>query len=557
MAIVVGLVSAVNFVAPYFGPWPVDPIDPAGMAIRIIGNVLWWVTTLLALSRGSTVRLGWLLVWLAVADEIWAIQFIPVPAFYYVWDAWGGLEAVVIAHVLVAFPTGSLRSRFDRRLVGGLYLYLLVGGAIRLVVNEPGFECAVGEYCPRNPFAILPNAEFTDLYGRASSFVVPVLGLLVLAAIARHWRAAGPAARRVLRPVVIAAPFIFVYQSGWYVAHAFELTAVLELLDAPITILTSWLLPGAFLIGVLRARATTAALPGAVIELGNLPSTLQLESVLRRRLGDPDLQVVRWSNASGTYLDAEGRTVEPPAPGSGRRLIGLERDGIPVAAVVLDAALDDPGLATTITGLVRLTVDATDLRDELRFHGGDVGSLPTGEVTFLFADIEGSTAILEDLGDRYAPLLSELRRLASEVIDRHAGRVVDARADELFAAFADGQSAAIAAIELEERIAAASWPAGASPKLRIGLHTGRPELTPSGYVGIDVHRAARVMAAAHGGQVVATTAVLETIGPGSGVSVRPLGRFRLRGLSEPTAIVQLDRDGQWTAFPPLRAEASG
>ncbi len=248
--------------------------------------------------------------------------------------------------------------------------------------------------------------------------------------------------------------------------------------------------------------------------------------MLRRRLGDPDLQVVRWSRALGTYLDADGRPVEVPSAETDRRLILLERDGEPAAGVILDAALDDPGLASTITGLVRLTLDASELREELRAHGGDVVGLPSGEVTFLFADIEGSTAILERLGDRYGDLLVELRRIVSEVVSRHDGLVVDARADEAFAAFARAAEATRAAIEVQQRIDASSWPDGATLRVRIGLHTGHPELTPSGYVGIDVHRAARVMAAAPGGQVLASGSLLSAASEMPEVDFRPLGSVR-------------------------------
>jgi class 3 adenylate cyclase len=361
----------------------------------------------------------------------------------------------------------------------------------------------------------------------------------------------------VLLPVVVAFPFVFLYNTLWYAAWNLDLEPLQDLVTLPIANVSGWILPGAFLLGVLRARAVRTALPAAVVELGSLPTSVDLESVLRRRLGDPGLRVVRWSRSQGAYLDNDGHSVEPPSTDAAVRLVTLERGGEPVAGVILDAALDDPGLAATLTSLIDLTVQATDLRDELRAHGGDVAGLPSGEVTFLFGDVEGSTALLEALGERYADLLSELRRLVGEVIDRHGGRVVDARADEVFAVFPSATGAAAAALELGDRMATAAWPEASTVRMRIGLHTGRPELTPSGYVGLDVHRAARVMAAAHGGQVVATTAVVEALGASEGLTVRPLGRFSLRGLSEPTAIVQLDRDGATRSFPPLRAEPVG
>jgi class 3 adenylate cyclase len=423
-------------------------------------------------------------------------------------------------------------------------------------VFEPGYTCEPTEYCPRNPFAFLASADLAGLFAPLS-LLTPVFGILVFVAIVRHWRAAGPVGRRALIPVVVAFPFDFLYNSIWYISGSYGIEILRSLIEHPFVNVISWVLPGAFLIGVWRARSASASLPAAIVELGALPTSADLEAVLRRRLGDPELRVVRWSRTQAAFLDGDGRSVEPPGPEAGQRLVVLGRDGEPIGGVVLDAALDDPGLATTLTSLVRLTVDATELRDELRAHGGDVAGLPTGEVTFLFGDIEGSTAILERLGDRYAELLGELRGLVGEVADGSGGRVVDARADEVFLAFPRAADAAVAALEIQRRIGAAAWPDGAAVRLRIGLHTGRPELGPAGYVGLDVHRAARVMATAHGGQVVATMAFVEALGATSDITVRPLGRYALRGLSEPTAIVQLDRDGATAAFPALRAEPAG
>ena len=553
VAALIVLLRAVPHLVPFVGPWPLEPGDPVDFGFRFVAYVLWGAATLLALSRPTTVRLGWLLLAITATDAIWALQFIAIPAFFFITEASQGLSSVVLAHILVSFPTGRLTSRFDRGLIVGLYLYFAAGVVVRLLTHQPDFSCTPDEYCPVNPFALLANREVADAFGPVTSVLVPVFGVLVIVAVLRHWRGANSIGRRVLLPVVITLPLDMAYNSVWYLSQGFGNEVLQEFIQHPFLGVIGWVLPAGFLIGVMRARAVRAALPRALVDLGSLPTTPQLESVLRGRLGDPTLQVVRWSRATGGYLDDDGRPVHEPTAGGQRRLIALERDGEPTAAVILDASLDDPGLEATIAGLMRLTVEATDLRDELRAHGGDVAGLPTGEVTFLFGDIEDSTRLLEELGESYATLLDDFRTSVVGIAGSHSGRVVDARADEVFLVFGSADDGVAAAAELQRRVAGARWPGDSSIRVRVGLHTGRPTLTGSGYVGVDVHRAARVMAAAHGGQVLASGAAFAARRRGDGDLVS-VGRYALRGLSGATELFELRAPGLDSPFPPLRAE---
>ena len=113
----------------------------------------------------------------------------------------------------------------------------------------------------------------------------------------------------------------------------------------------------------------------------------------------------------------------------------------------------------------------------------------------------------------------------------------------------------VSALAIQRRLAAAVWPDGTTVRARIGVHSGRPTLTEEGYVGLDVHLAARIMAAAHGGQIVASSETTRQLGAEAieGTIVRPLGRFALRGMPEPVDLFQLDPAGSPTSFPPLRA----
>jgi len=165
--------------------------------------------------------------------------------------------------------------------------------------------------------------------------------------------------------------------------------------------------------------------------------------------------------------------------------------------------------------------------------------LPTGTVTLLFTDIEGSTKLLHELGDAYAGVLAEHHRLLREAFTRHAGTEVDTQGDAFFYAFmraSDGLAAAGAGQQALE---------GGPVRVRMGLHTGEPILTEQGYVGIDVHRAARVMSAGHGGQVLLSEATAQLV---DSSALRDLGEHRLKDMTAPQHLYQLG-DGR---FPPLK-----
>jgi predicted ATPase/class 3 adenylate cyclase len=177
---------------------------------------------------------------------------------------------------------------------------------------------------------------------------------------------------------------------------------------------------------------------------------------------------------------------------------------------------------------------------------------PTGMVTLLFSDIEGSTRLLERLGtERYAELLELHRRLMRDAFVRHEGYEVGTEGDSFFVTFARAEDAVAAAGEAQQALADTAWPEDAAAiRVRMGLHTGEPAATGGNYVGMDVHRAARIMAAARGGQVLVseTTAALA-----SGWSLRDLGPHRLKDLLEPIRLYQLQIDGLAGEFPPLRS----
>ncbi len=184
-----------------------------------------------------------------------------------------------------------------------------------------------------------------------------------------------------------------------------------------------------------------------------------------------------------------------------------------------------------------------------------MASLPTGTVTFLFTDIEGSTRLLQQLGDHYPDVLAEYRRLLRSVSQEKGGQEVDTQGDSFLIAFPRAKDALGSAVEAQRSIVSNQWPQEVSIRVRMGLHTGEPLRAETGYVGMDVHRAARICAAGHGGQILlsAATRILVEDDLPNGVSFRDLGEHRLKDLAHPQHLFQAVATDLPADFPPLKS----
>ena len=181
--------------------------------------------------------------------------------------------------------------------------------------------------------------------------------------------------------------------------------------------------------------------------------------------------------------------------------------------------------------------------------------LPTGTVTFLFTDIEGSTLLLRELGDRYAEVLRHHGEIVRRALEREGGAEIGTEGDSFFGVFASPAAAVQAVIETQRALAAQAWPQGVEVRVRMGLHTGEGTRVGTGYVGLDVHRAARIGDAGHGGQVLlseATATMIRRSLP-EGVELADLGEHRLKDLPHPERLFQLSIEGLPTDYPPLRS----
>ena len=180
--------------------------------------------------------------------------------------------------------------------------------------------------------------------------------------------------------------------------------------------------------------------------------------------------------------------------------------------------------------------------------------LPQGTVTLLFTDIEGSTLLLQRLGESYAQVLSEHHLLLRAIFEKWGGHEVDTQGDAFFVVFSRATDALNMTIEAQETLATHDWPEAASVRVRMALHTGEPKISASEYIGIDVHRAARLCSAGHGGQVLISQTTYDLIKDQLpvGASLRDMGVHRLKDLQQPEPIFQLVISGLPDDFPPLK-----
>src|SRR5580693_10476311 len=195
-----------------------------------------------------------------------------------------------------------------------------------------------------------------------------------------------------------------------------------------------------------------------------------------------------------------------------------------------------------------------------RLGGGRVSGLPSGAVTFLFSDIEGSTRLVKALQERYPRVLAEHRRLIRAAVVGQAGYEVDTQGDAFFVAFAGAKQAVLCALEVQQALAGHQWPAGALVRVRIGIHTGHAVPAEGAYAGLAVHRAARICAAAVGGQVLvsqATQTIIEDEEEEPGFTLVDLGERTLKDLDRPVRLFQLAAPGLDTRAPPAAGQCGG
>ena len=331
-----------------------DELDGAGAwgaGAVVVGWGFVWVG-LYAWARRPDNRVGMLMAATGFAWFLSALSFSDVPLIFTIGQLFGSLFFAVIMHLLLAFPSGRLQSRLERRIVVAAYLLTTVVVApLWLFADAEALDC---ESCPENVLLVDPNESLVTTVTSVLNIGGIVLIGAVLVILARRWRRASAGQRRLLVPV---------YSAGAAVIVLLIVTVGLQASGADTwTLDIFWiaslvpfgLVPYMFLATLVRARMIqTGAVGRLIARLGEAPGRGQLRDELARALGDPTIELVYWLPDGERFVDARGRTVQLPAPGSGRGVTRIERDGELVAAIVHDALnfdreLDAIGAAAAI-----------------------------------------------------------------------------------------------------------------------------------------------------------------------------------------------------------------
>lgn len=479
-----------------------------------------------------------------------------VGATYAVGNTFGGLHLAVLAYLILTYPSGRAAPGLN-----GAVARIVVGSAALLSLADLLTRQTGGPSCPNlcggepNPFLLV---DLGTIVAETTSLLVGVLAVLVLGLVARRFLLAAGAARRSLAPVLVAgglAAGLAALQSVTFVADSLGVAFVDSTLFDYGAGVAQILIPLALGVGFLRSRMARAGVADLVLGAGPAPTLHKLETAVRRTLHDPSVRLGRWSEHARAYVDGGGSVLDT-APAASRQTTLIAGSRGPLAALTHDPILSEEGdLLPSVAAAVRIVLENETLSTSLQAQAADARNLPTGRVTLIKTDIEGSTALLNSIPDEYPGVLADLRRIIRARVRQAEGVEIDSRADEFFGAIPDAAAAVNAAVEMRRELEAHQWPGDVKVRVRIGLHTGEPTRTDEGYVGMDVHLCARVADAGHGGQIVMSDATRAAVAGrlSAGLPVRDLGSYRLKGipldvrLHEVAAVPASD-------FAPLRAE---
>jgi signal transduction histidine kinase len=325
---------------------------------------------LVAWRRRPANRLGCLLTVAGFAWLLPGLQMTGVPVLFALGFWFLNLPRTIFVHLILAFPSGRLSSRWERLVVGMSYGLVVIGGFVRTATYDPSI------YPPCPPCTAVRTANALLLYSNQTVFEVlrrvlhgsgALLSLIVLGMVIGRWRMSSGPTRRALAPVWFSA-VVFA------VAITSEVGRITGVLSEPAREALVWFsqigrlaVPIAFLVGLLRMRLAQAAVGELVIELGQTPPSGKLQEVLARALKDPSLQLVFWLPEAEHYVDLEGRPVQLPSQDAQRAVTLVQREGQPLAAMIHDQALaDECELVQAVAAAARLGLENERLQAEVR-----------------------------------------------------------------------------------------------------------------------------------------------------------------------------------------------
>jgi signal transduction histidine kinase len=349
------------------------PVSSVEKADDVLSGLLWLAILLVSIVRQPDGRL-WKLIFLALATQrVEALEYVPNSV---VWSVARVAERVgvgVFVQLLLSFPTGHLRDRFDRLVVGLAYVLSAAWALDEFLFVGDWFHLACDPDCVQNVFVVWPDSDLHDwlrnvIVSAFCLFVIP----LVIVGLWRHWRAAAAAARRTLLPLVVGVPLWLVVAMFEVLSRELDIEPGIAFFDSPpgrvIHLIAPLVFPVGLLLGMLRARWSRGRIANLVVEIGRGVPVGGLRYILARALGDPSLQLAFAAPTGSGFVDASGQPIELPVADPSRTITRLEREGELLGILVHDPAIEaeDPGLVEAVGNAARLALENERLAAEVR-----------------------------------------------------------------------------------------------------------------------------------------------------------------------------------------------
>jgi len=427
--------------APYAYAFPLRaPLNPVFAAATFLGELLWVAAMLASFARDPGGRMWKLILLSRAVAAIGVIWVVNTSLTWTLWQLSIGGAIVVFAHLVLAFPSGRLASRADRRLIVGAYAVLVASRIGLAIVWDPSrADCF--PRCQVNPFVLWPSEELAWLFGPGVTLLVPVLAIGVIIGLWRRWREASPALRRTLLPVAVVAPLELgiaaarsmaaLSQEAWESIGVVLSTSPLAFLHAAI--------PAGFLAAILVTRLSRGTIADLAIELGKGIPLGGLRETLARALRDPSLALAFPAPSGPGFVDADGRAIAVPDSGDRTRSVArLEHGGELLTALIYDPAVEaeDPGRVRAVASVARMALENERLAAQVRAQLEDVRASRTRIVEA--ADAE-RRRIERDLHDGAQQRLVALAMRLDQARGRVDGtaELIDATQDELMRAIGE------------------------------------------------------------------------------------------------------------------------
>jgi len=371
-AVGVALASFKNF-GPFLWPYRLGPTwSPVTQSWFLVVDLLWVAAMLVTYRRdpnGPMWKLFLLYQGVATFGVIWIV---PTSLTWTLSQLSIGIGSVVFVHLVLAFPSGRLTDRYDRLLVIGAYVFILMTRLAWLVVWSPGPAVDKVGFSPRNPYVIWPNADLAWAFGPGAIVLIAAfLYVAVLVGLWRHWQRASPALRRALLPITVAAPLQLAINVAWHLADANSsgLGFLRTALQHPVVGLAGVVFPIGFLLGLVRTRLARGSIADLAVELGRGIPLGGLRDTLARALRDPTLALAFPAPSGGGFVDPDGQPIDlPSTPGRERAIARLERNDETLAVLVYDPAVEreDPGRLEAVGSVARLALENERLAAQVR-----------------------------------------------------------------------------------------------------------------------------------------------------------------------------------------------